>query len=372
MSKKLDKRMMKRAVKLADRAQEAGEAPIGAVLELNGNVLTESMDRSVETGETNHAVIGALRNLEYSNRQNHGDVACYVTREPCPMCASALLLAGIGRVVFGRADKTNGAGQILDELKTKTDQDIRWEGPQIEAGDRSTPGPADELFSQTPLGRQPDIDSFSTEAPSDHLETLETWDQDPGEVNINEVRESMDQYVEKTSEDHVEEILPYAKSVFEETGYLKDFKRYRNYADRVGYIDIFEESGRAIRRHLPDIWIKDAIRRGHIEPAIDCWYEHEEHRRIRHCSDKLVEAVEEDRPELVISCRLSVVEYYIGRKARRHYQSACNVLRRLRDELESAGHNDYWQFVLKDLQMQYSHLPALMDELKKAGFVSSD
>ncbi|MFW5966793.1 MAG: hypothetical protein ACOCV2_04700, partial [Persicimonas sp.] len=150
---------------------------------------------------------------------------------------------------------------------------------------------------------------------------------------------------------------------------LKDFRALRTWSVRAGYLDALEAVDGTIREELPDVWITRALERGDVEGAVTCWFEEEGHRRLRHCADQLVRACGDDHVELIISCRMSQITYRIGRKSRRHYRRACAVLRRLRDELEAAGAADYWRFVIEDITTQYGNRPALLDEMKKAGFI---
>jgi tRNA(adenine34) deaminase len=103
---------MSRALRLAKRAEKRGEVPVGAVIvDGAGRVIgrgMNSMERSLRV--TRHAELVAL---EAASRRvgNWRLAGCsvYVTLEPCPMCAAALCLARVARIVFGAADPLAGA-----------------------------------------------------------------------------------------------------------------------------------------------------------------------------------------------------------------------------------------------------------------------
>lgn len=63
-----------------------------------------------------HAEMEALQRVPVALWPRRRDMTCYTTLEPCTMCMGALLLHGIGRVVFGANDEAGGAGQILSHL----------------------------------------------------------------------------------------------------------------------------------------------------------------------------------------------------------------------------------------------------------------
>lgn len=112
-----DKMIMRLAIEEAKKAAEAGEVPVGAVVALDGEVVSAAYNTR-ETGKNAlcHAEIKAI------------DLACkklggwrlhkcelFVTLEPCPMCAGAIVNARIKRVVYGAADSKAGAfGSVFD------------------------------------------------------------------------------------------------------------------------------------------------------------------------------------------------------------------------------------------------------------------
>jgi tRNA(adenine34) deaminase len=108
---------MRQALRLAARAQAAGEVPVGAVLVLDGQVAGEGFNAPISAADPSaHAEIRALRDAasRAGNYRLPGSTL-YVTLEPCAMCVGAMLHARVARVVFGAADpKTGAAGSVID------------------------------------------------------------------------------------------------------------------------------------------------------------------------------------------------------------------------------------------------------------------
>ena len=114
-----DDYFMHLAIREAERALEHDDVPIGAVVVRDGEVLAEAHnERELRGDPTAHAEILALREaarLDGSWRVL--DAVLYVTLEPCAMCAGALVLARMPRVVYGATDPKAGAcGSVLDVL----------------------------------------------------------------------------------------------------------------------------------------------------------------------------------------------------------------------------------------------------------------
>ena len=112
-----DKVFMDEALKLAREAMAEGEVPVGCVIVRNGEIVGRGRNRR-ETQKTalGHAEIEAIADA----CKNLGgwrlwECTLYVTLEPCPMCAGAIINARIPRVVYGAADAKNGAcGSVCD------------------------------------------------------------------------------------------------------------------------------------------------------------------------------------------------------------------------------------------------------------------
>ncbi|MCW8107562.1 tRNA adenosine(34) deaminase TadA [Alteromonas ponticola] len=111
---------MQHALQLADKAEQMGEIPVGAVVVTNGSVIGEGWNTPITSHDPSaHAEMNALRTAA-NKVQNYRVInsTLYVTLEPCPMCAGMLVHARISRLVFGAYDlKTGAAGSILQLLQ---------------------------------------------------------------------------------------------------------------------------------------------------------------------------------------------------------------------------------------------------------------
>ena len=108
---------MKKALALAQKAYDADEVPVGAVVIYNGKVIGRGYNRrETDKNPLAHAELAAIRQAS-KNRGGWRLIDCtlYVTLEPCPMCAGAIVNARIPRVVFGAHDAKAGAcGSVFD------------------------------------------------------------------------------------------------------------------------------------------------------------------------------------------------------------------------------------------------------------------
>lgn len=105
-----EERMMRLALQQANLAQAAGEIPVGAVVARGDEVIATGHNRRELDGDpTAHAEIVAIRAAakQLGGRRLSG-CTLYVTLEPCPMCAGAIVMAGLERVVYGAADPKQG------------------------------------------------------------------------------------------------------------------------------------------------------------------------------------------------------------------------------------------------------------------------
>jgi len=119
----LDERWMRRALAVAVPAAGWGDVPIGAlVLDMAGAVLAEAANERERTGDpTAHAEILALRRAA-ATRDGWRLDGCtvVVTLEPCTMCAGALVLARVARLVYGAVDPKAGAvGSLWDVVRDR-------------------------------------------------------------------------------------------------------------------------------------------------------------------------------------------------------------------------------------------------------------
>jgi tRNA(adenine34) deaminase len=102
------------------RAAAAGDVPVGAVIVRDNQVLARASNRTVRDQDpTAHAELLAIRAAAAAAGEwRLGDCTLYVTLEPCAMCAGAIVLARIARVVFGAwDDKAGMAGSVGDLLR---------------------------------------------------------------------------------------------------------------------------------------------------------------------------------------------------------------------------------------------------------------
>ncbi|MBX5440758.1 MAG: tRNA adenosine(34) deaminase TadA [Solirubrobacteraceae bacterium] len=114
-----DDRFMREAIAEARRALEHDDVPIGAVVVHDGEVIGRGHnERELREDPTAHAEILALREAAAAlGSWRVLDSVLYVTLEPCAMCAGAIVLARVPRVVYGCADpKAGAAGSVLDVL----------------------------------------------------------------------------------------------------------------------------------------------------------------------------------------------------------------------------------------------------------------
>ena len=112
-----DEKFMKEALRLAEEAGAIGEVPVGCVIVRNGEIVGRGKNgRETEKSALAHAEIAAIADA----CKNLGgwrlwDCTLYVTLEPCPMCAGAIVNARIPRVVYGASDEKCGAtGSVCD------------------------------------------------------------------------------------------------------------------------------------------------------------------------------------------------------------------------------------------------------------------
>ena len=131
---------MRQALDLAREAAACGEVPVGCVIVRRGQVVGRGRNRREEKQQTSsHAEMEAIRQAnEALGTWRLDDCTLYVTLEPCPMCAGAILNARIPRVYFGARDREMGAcGGVLNLA-----------GPGGRCAGGGVRGRADGIFSQ--------------------------------------------------------------------------------------------------------------------------------------------------------------------------------------------------------------------------------
>ena len=138
---------MTRAVELALDAERIGNLPVGALISLDGKIIAEAgaaiLVPTFHPGR--HAEVEALRRVPEFLWPRRRSMTCYTTLEPCVMCLGALVLHGIGRIVFGAYDTKGGAGSMLAHLPPYYAGGVgipQWEGPLM-------PELCDDLYLRT-------------------------------------------------------------------------------------------------------------------------------------------------------------------------------------------------------------------------------
>lgn len=127
---------MRQAMALAQKAESKGEVPVGALVVHEGVVIGQGWNQLIgQHDATAHAEMMALRQAG-KTMQNYRlmDAVLYVTLEPCPMCASAMVHSRIGKVVFGASDlKTGAAGSVMNLLSySGVNHHVQFQGGVLE------------------------------------------------------------------------------------------------------------------------------------------------------------------------------------------------------------------------------------------------
>jgi len=109
---------MRTALAAAERAASMGEVPVGAVIVVRGEVVAVAHNqRETNNDPTGHAEIVAMRAAAATlNSWRLVDADLYVTMEPCPMCAGAIVNARVRRLIYGCDDPKAGAVRTLYQL----------------------------------------------------------------------------------------------------------------------------------------------------------------------------------------------------------------------------------------------------------------
>lgn len=114
-----DEEMMLLAIEEAKKAEQLGEVPVGAIIiDENGKIIGRGYNtRETEQRPTGHAELIAIEQAaKHKKSWRLSDCTLYVTLEPCPMCAGAILNARLKRVVYGAFDENGGACSSVIEL----------------------------------------------------------------------------------------------------------------------------------------------------------------------------------------------------------------------------------------------------------------
>jgi tRNA(adenine34) deaminase len=116
----LDENFMREALRLAEKARAADEVPVGAVVVREGKIISRASNQvELLKDATAHAEMLALTAAEAAMSDwRLTDCDLYVTKEPCPMCAGAIVHTRIRRVIFGCADvRAGAAGTVMNLLE---------------------------------------------------------------------------------------------------------------------------------------------------------------------------------------------------------------------------------------------------------------
>ena len=136
---KIDHACFQETIRLAHEAEEQKNLPVGAVIYLYGEIVSEGKSAIwyPEFSLTRHAEIEALRNVPDGLWEHAQDMILYTTLEPCLMCMGAILLHKIGRVVYGSSDGYGGANSVIGHLPPYFEEQLAktaWIGPAFPEG----------------------------------------------------------------------------------------------------------------------------------------------------------------------------------------------------------------------------------------------
>jgi tRNA(adenine34) deaminase len=154
----VDAEYISRAIEIALEAEGRGNLPIGAVITLGEKVVAEAGSSILVPvyHPGRHAEMEALRGVPVEVWPRGRDLTCYTTLEPCVMCYGALLLHGIGRVVFGAEDTRGGAKTVLGHLPEYYADGVGvplWVGPVMAEECDELYARVAERFDQLPCGK---------------------------------------------------------------------------------------------------------------------------------------------------------------------------------------------------------------------------
>ncbi|MCM3712373.1 tRNA adenosine(34) deaminase TadA [Sporosarcina luteola] len=113
-----DRHFMRLAIEEARKAEALGEVPIGAIIVKDGEVIAQAHNlRETSQNAVTHAELSAIQDAcKETGSWRLEDTTLYVTLEPCPMCAGAILQSRIPRVVYGARDPKGGCVDSLYRL----------------------------------------------------------------------------------------------------------------------------------------------------------------------------------------------------------------------------------------------------------------
>jgi tRNA(adenine34) deaminase len=137
---------MREAIRLAEQAERCGNLPIGAVIVLGGEIIAQGRNSIWQPALelTRQAEMEALRGVPQQLWSKSRHMTLYTTLEPCLMCAGAILLHHLGRLVFGSSDPWGGVSSCLSTLPAYFRDEfalLQWDGPAL-------PSECDSLYAR--------------------------------------------------------------------------------------------------------------------------------------------------------------------------------------------------------------------------------
>jgi len=132
-----DEYWMRKAIRLAEKAESENEVPVGAVLVQDGKIIGEGWNQPIANNDSSaHAEIQVLRDAgkKLGNYRLPG-ATLYVTLEPCTMCAGAIIHARVARLVFGAHDLKTGVIESADKVLDQPyhNHKVLYEGGLLES-----------------------------------------------------------------------------------------------------------------------------------------------------------------------------------------------------------------------------------------------
>lgn len=126
---------MQRAIDLVLKNAPANEIPVGAIIVKDGEIIASAVNRKEALKDVSgHAEILAIREASQKlNRWRLDDCEIYVTLEPCPMCAWAILRSRIKSLTFGAYDTVYGAFSTLPRLQEMSNSTLKVRGGIMES-----------------------------------------------------------------------------------------------------------------------------------------------------------------------------------------------------------------------------------------------
>lgn len=114
----LDNYYMNYAFELSKKAYSLNEVPVGAIIVLNGEIIAEGYNQKESNNSViSHAEIIAIENAsKYLNNWRLNQCQMYVTLEPCPMCAGAIIQSRISKIVYGTNNPNYGSFNSIIDL----------------------------------------------------------------------------------------------------------------------------------------------------------------------------------------------------------------------------------------------------------------